>query len=175
MWGGLVAADSVIRGRGELRGGTIDGDLFLVHGLGTFRGGSLLGLHLVDSQLVVRGSGLLLSDGRLSGTLENHDELGSGLPVTLEGVSDLVLESDGGANGALALEAVSSGGGCGAKEVVARATSPCDFGSFRLGARILELRQEGLAIVTEMVETANGKHIARYSLALPEGQVRLEL
>lgn len=37
------------------------------------------------------------------------------------------------------------------------------FGSFRLGARILELKQAGHRIVTAMV-TKNGKRYASYSL-----------
>ena len=39
------------------------------------------------------------------------------------------------------------------------------FGSFRLGARILELRDLGYAIETEIVTLENRKRIARYSLA----------
>jgi hypothetical protein len=39
------------------------------------------------------------------------------------------------------------------------------FGSFRLGARILELRDLGYQIETEIVTLANRKRIASYSLA----------
>lgn len=38
------------------------------------------------------------------------------------------------------------------------------IGSFRLGARIWELKHEGYAVETEMVRTATGKRIARYRL-----------
>lgn len=38
------------------------------------------------------------------------------------------------------------------------------FGILRLGARILEMRNEGHAIVTEMIER-DGKRLARYKLA----------
>lgn len=38
-------------------------------------------------------------------------------------------------------------------------------GSFRLGARIWELKLEGYAIVTDLVTTPSGKRIARYRLA----------
>lgn len=38
------------------------------------------------------------------------------------------------------------------------------WGILRLGARILELRQEGLDIVTEMVRTKDGKRYAKYQL-----------
>ncbi len=37
-------------------------------------------------------------------------------------------------------------------------------GSFRLGARIWELKAEGYPIETEMARTAGGKRIARYRL-----------
>lgn len=45
-----------------------------------------------------------------------------------------------------------------------------DVGSFRLGARIWELKQEGFEIITETVETPTGKHIARYRLKDEEVQ-----
>lgn len=38
------------------------------------------------------------------------------------------------------------------------------IGSFRLGARVWELKAEGYAIESQMVTTANGKRIARYRL-----------
>jgi hypothetical protein len=38
------------------------------------------------------------------------------------------------------------------------------FGIFRLGARILEMRQEGYGIITEM-QNKNGKRFAKYTLA----------
>lgn len=38
------------------------------------------------------------------------------------------------------------------------------FGCFRLAARIFELRREGWQIAERMVETANGKRVAEYSL-----------
>ena len=38
------------------------------------------------------------------------------------------------------------------------------FGCFRLSARIANLREEGLAVVTDMV-TINDKRVARYYLA----------
>lgn len=40
------------------------------------------------------------------------------------------------------------------------------YGCFRLGARVWELKREGLPIVSEMVEVGEeGKRVARYSLA----------
>ena len=36
------------------------------------------------------------------------------------------------------------------------------FGTIKAPARIAELRQEGLPIETEMVETPSGKHVARW-------------
>lgn len=38
------------------------------------------------------------------------------------------------------------------------------IGSFRLGARILELRQAGYAIRTDWIETYSGKRVAKYVL-----------
>lgn len=38
------------------------------------------------------------------------------------------------------------------------------FGCFRLGARIYELKQEGIAIKSQLVE-CNGKRVAMYSLS----------
>jgi hypothetical protein len=38
------------------------------------------------------------------------------------------------------------------------------YGCFRLGARILELRKEGIPIETEMIGLSNGKRIAQYKL-----------
>lgn len=40
------------------------------------------------------------------------------------------------------------------------------FGSLRLGARICDLREKGINIITETVYE-NGKHFARYRLANP--------
>ena len=37
------------------------------------------------------------------------------------------------------------------------------YGCFRLGARILSLRQQGFNIITDMVEL-NGKRFAKYSM-----------
>ena len=37
-----------------------------------------------------------------------------------------------------------------------------NFGCFRLGARIYDLRKAGMDIVTEIVTTTRGKHVARY-------------
>lgn len=36
------------------------------------------------------------------------------------------------------------------------------FGSLRLGARVWELKQEGMPIVKRMVEVRGGKKVARY-------------
>lgn len=38
------------------------------------------------------------------------------------------------------------------------------FGCFRLGARIYELKQEGHPIAKRMVETPSGAHVAEYRL-----------
>ena len=38
------------------------------------------------------------------------------------------------------------------------------FGSFRLSARINRLKNKGMNIGTEMVETTTGKRVARYRL-----------
>lgn len=37
-----------------------------------------------------------------------------------------------------------------------------DFGCFRLGGRIYDLRQKGYDIKTEDFKTPSGKHVARY-------------
>ena len=42
------------------------------------------------------------------------------------------------------------------------------YGCFRLGARIYDLRREGLAIETELVQREE-KRFARYRLAIPSG------
>ena len=59
-----------------------------------------------------------------------------------------------------------------------RALTPIDalneFGCFRLGGRIYDLKREGLAIETEMVEVASGKRVAQYRLKQPV-QGRLEV
>ena len=44
-----------------------------------------------------------------------------------------------------------------------------DYGCFRLGARIHELKQEGHVIHSEMVPTDTGKHVASYSLGVVHG------
>lgn len=50
------------------------------------------------------------------------------------------------------------------------------FGSFRLGARIWELKREGLAIEKEMVETSGGARVAQYRLVAPlPGQIAMGL
>ena len=38
------------------------------------------------------------------------------------------------------------------------------FGCFRLAARIADLRDKGLNVVTDMVQLENGKRVARYIL-----------
>ena len=38
------------------------------------------------------------------------------------------------------------------------------LGCFRLAARVQDLRDDGYAIRTEMIETPSGKHVARYEL-----------
>jgi hypothetical protein len=48
-------------------------------------------------------------------------------------------------------------------------------GSFRLGARIHELKADGIAIVTALETTPSGKRIARYRLAPHESPVQLTL
>ena len=40
-----------------------------------------------------------------------------------------------------------------------------DFGCFRLGARIYDLRREGHAIERTMIETPNGSRVAEYRMA----------
>lgn len=39
-----------------------------------------------------------------------------------------------------------------------------EIGSFRLGARIYELKADGYEVVTDLITTASGKRIARYRL-----------
>ena len=39
------------------------------------------------------------------------------------------------------------------------------FGCFRLGARIYDLRREGMASEKRMVEVGDGKHVAEYRQA----------
>lgn len=39
-----------------------------------------------------------------------------------------------------------------------------DFGCFRLPARILDLKDQGHKIISEMIKLPNNKRIARYSL-----------
>lgn len=44
-----------------------------------------------------------------------------------------------------------------------------EFGCMRLGARVLELKQEGYVIEGERVKTSTGKNVKRYYLAaIPE-------
>ena len=38
------------------------------------------------------------------------------------------------------------------------------LGCFRLAARVQDLRDDGYAIRTEMIETPSGKHVSRYEL-----------
>ena len=40
-----------------------------------------------------------------------------------------------------------------------------EFGCFRLGARVFELKAEGHNILKEMIETDSGKRVAEYRLA----------
>ncbi len=40
-----------------------------------------------------------------------------------------------------------------------------EFGCFRLGARVEELRRQGWNVITDMVEVGNGKRVAQYRLA----------
>ena len=49
------------------------------------------------------------------------------------------------------------------------------FGSLNFGARIGELREEGMNIVTTMVETSSGKSVARYHLIREEAKGELFL
>ena len=39
-----------------------------------------------------------------------------------------------------------------------------EFGCFRLSARILELREQGFGIKSELVKGSNGKRFAQYSM-----------
>jgi hypothetical protein len=56
-----------------------------------------------------------------------------------------------------------------ARLVAGEKVTPLDaldqMGSFRLGARVYELRREGMEIVTQMVKTPGGATVAQYSLA----------
>lgn len=47
------------------------------------------------------------------------------------------------------------------------------FHCFRLGARIHELKREGMAIEVEMVKTSGGATVASYRLSPQEGQREL--
>ncbi len=38
------------------------------------------------------------------------------------------------------------------------------FGCFRLGARIFELKEQGMAIASKMIKTGSGKHVKQYWL-----------
>lgn len=42
------------------------------------------------------------------------------------------------------------------------------YGTFRLGARVLELRQAGLPILTERFKTPGGAVVAKYVLSRPK-------
>ena len=55
-------------------------------------------------------------------------------------------------------------------EGVTALTALDEVGSFRLGARVFELREAGYRVETDWVTTASGKRIARYRL---EEQLRL--
>lgn len=48
-----------------------------------------------------------------------------------------------------------------------------EVGSFRLGARIYELREEGFKVATDWRTTASGKRIAVYRLQEAPEQLRL--
>lgn len=50
------------------------------------------------------------------------------------------------------------------REPITPAQALAYLGCFRLAARILEIKQDGYPVRAEMIETANGKHVARYSL-----------
>ena len=50
------------------------------------------------------------------------------------------------------------------REPITPAQALAHLGCFRLAARVNDLRKEGHVIRAEMIETANGKHVARYSL-----------
>lgn len=57
-------------------------------------------------------------------------------------------------------------------EGVTALTALDEVGSFRLGARIFELRLDGYSITSDWITTASGKRIARYRL---REQMELEL
>ncbi len=40
-----------------------------------------------------------------------------------------------------------------------------EFGCFRLGARIWEIKKSGLKVESKMIDVGNGKHVAEYSLS----------
>jgi len=42
-----------------------------------------------------------------------------------------------------------------------------EFGCFRLGARIWDLKREGMEIAQTLVETTEGAHVAQYRLVAP--------
>lgn len=48
-------------------------------------------------------------------------------------------------------------------------------GSFRLAARVAELREAGYTVETELIRTGSGKRIASYKLVEPVGQLRMAL
>jgi KaiC/GvpD/RAD55 family RecA-like ATPase len=50
-----------------------------------------------------------------------------------------------------------------------------EIGSFRLGARVFDLRKAGHDIETHMVELENGKRIARYVLREKAEQLTLDV
>lgn len=49
-------------------------------------------------------------------------------------------------------------------EGVTALTALDEVGSFRLGARVWELREAGYDVASKLVTTASGKRIARYTL-----------
>lgn len=49
------------------------------------------------------------------------------------------------------------------------------YGCLRLGARIKELRKEGMNIVTTMIKVSSGKRVARYHLIREEAKGELFL
>lgn len=48
-----------------------------------------------------------------------------------------------------------------------------EVGSFRLGARVWDLKQAGYDIQSEFIELPNGKRVARYWLPQEKGQLSL--
>jgi hypothetical protein len=48
-----------------------------------------------------------------------------------------------------------------------------EFGCFRLGARVYDLKKQGYDIATSMVDVGDGVRVAKYKLLAPPGQARL--